>query len=71
MRNVTDKATFKRGLQLKNRIIMAPMTTKMSFFDGVITKDELAYYGLRSGKSEQSSQRQPMSKKMARAGKGD
>ncbi|MFI1241919.1 NADH-dependent flavin oxidoreductase [Enterococcus casseliflavus] len=49
MRNVTDKATFKRGLQLKNRIIMAPMTTKMSFFDGVITKDELAYYGLRSG----------------------
>lgn len=40
---------FKRGLQLKNRVVMAPMTTKMSFFDGVVTSDELAYYALRSG----------------------
>lgn len=29
--------------------MMAPMTTKMSFYDGVITQDELNYYALRSG----------------------
>lgn len=45
------KASFKlkNGLTLKNRILMAPMTTRMSFFDGDVTKDELAYYALRSG----------------------
>jgi 2,4-dienoyl-CoA reductase-like NADH-dependent reductase (Old Yellow Enzyme family) len=41
--------TFKRGLQLKNKLVIAPMTTKMSFYDGVITTDELDYYSLRSG----------------------
>lgn len=49
MRNLKDRTTLKRGLKLKNRIIMAPMTTKMSFFDGVITTDEINYYRLRSG----------------------
>ena len=41
--------TFRRGLTLKNRIVMAPMTTKMSFYDGVVTQDELKYYSLRTG----------------------
>ncbi|MEI5993607.1 NADH-dependent flavin oxidoreductase [Candidatus Enterococcus mansonii] len=41
--------TFKRGLHLKNRLVVAPMTTKMSFFDGVVTNDEIAHYELRSG----------------------
>lgn len=40
--------TFKSGVNLKNRFIMAPMTTKMSFFDGVITEDEKRYYHMRS-----------------------
>lgn len=40
--------TFKNGLTLKNRFIMAPMTTKMSFYDGVITEDEKRYYHMRS-----------------------
>ncbi len=40
--------TFKNGLTLKNRLIMAPMTTQMSFFDGVITEDEKRYYQMRS-----------------------
>lgn len=40
--------TFKNGLTLKNRLIMAPMTTKMSFYDGVITEDEKRYYRMRS-----------------------
>lgn len=48
MRKFTEEYTFKNNLQLKNRIIMAPMTTQMSFYDGVITKDELDYYRMRS-----------------------
>lgn len=49
MSKLDHKYTFKRGLTFKNRLIMAPMTTKMSFFDGVITQDEMHYYHLRSG----------------------
>lgn len=49
MNNLQDSYTFKRGLTLKNRVIMAPMTTKLSFYDGKVTQDELAYYHLRSG----------------------
>lgn len=44
----TTPYTFKNGLTLKNRFIMAPMTTKMSFYDGVITEDEKRYYHMRS-----------------------
>lgn len=44
----THSFTFKNGVTLKNRFIMAPMTTKMSFFDGVITEDEKRYYHMRS-----------------------
>ncbi|GEK90576.1 NADH-dependent flavin oxidoreductase [Alkalibacterium kapii] len=40
--------TFKSGQTLKNRFVMAPMTTKMSFYDGVITEDEKRYYQMRS-----------------------
>ncbi|MGC6768167.1 NADH-dependent flavin oxidoreductase [Enterococcus sp. LJL128] len=49
MTNLTKQLTFKRGVTLKNSIVMAPMTTKMSFYDGVVTQDELNYYRLRSG----------------------
>ena len=49
MSTMNSKLTFKRGLELKNRIMMAPMTTKMSFYDGVVTTDEINYYALRSG----------------------
>lgn len=44
-----EPLTLKCGVTLKNKFIMAPMTTKMSYFDGVITTDELNYYALRSG----------------------
>ncbi|MFD1418678.1 NADH-dependent flavin oxidoreductase [Companilactobacillus keshanensis] len=44
-----ETLTFKRGLTLKNRFMMSPMTTKMSFFDGTVTNDEVNYYALRSG----------------------
>lgn len=49
MTKLNQSLTFTRGLTLKNRVVMAPMTNRMSFFDGVVTKDELAYYHLRSG----------------------
>ncbi|GGC90241.1 NADH-dependent flavin oxidoreductase [Enterococcus wangshanyuanii] len=51
MNHLDGKLTFKRGLTLKNRIVIAPMTTKMSFFDGVVTTDEIDYYALRSGEA--------------------
>lgn len=49
MTTYNESITFRRGLTLKNRIVMAPMTTKMSFYDGVVTQDELNYYSLRTG----------------------
>lgn len=49
MKKVDDDFTFYRGLKIKNRIMMAPMTTKMSFENGEITLDEANYYALRSG----------------------
>jgi 2,4-dienoyl-CoA reductase-like NADH-dependent reductase (Old Yellow Enzyme family) len=41
MTTLEKTLTFGRGLTLKNRVVMAPMTTKMSFYDGVVTQDEL------------------------------
>ena len=41
--------TLRNGVTLKNRTMLAPMTTRMSFHDGDVTKDELEYYALRSG----------------------
>ncbi len=40
---------FRRNVEIKNRILMAPMATNMSFFDGTPTKDELEYFALHSG----------------------
>lgn len=40
---------FANGAQLQNRIVMAPVTTESSFFDGTVTDDEVNFYRLRSG----------------------
>lgn len=40
---------LKNGVNLKNRIMMAPMTNRMSFHNGDVTQDELDYYALRTG----------------------
>lgn len=48
-RNFLESYQFKNGATIKNRIVMAPMTTQSSFFDGQITTDELNYYERRSG----------------------
>lgn len=40
---------FANGAKLQNRIVMAPVTTESSFFDGTVTDDEVRFYRLRSG----------------------
>lgn len=47
--NFLEPYTFKNGLEVKNRIVMAPMTTMSSFHNGMITSDEFTYYEARSG----------------------
>ncbi|MFC0557601.1 NADH-dependent flavin oxidoreductase [Halalkalibacter alkalisediminis] len=39
---------FRRGLQLKNRVVMAPMTNFSSNPDGTVSDDEVNYYIRRS-----------------------
>ncbi len=49
MRKMQQKLELPNGSILKNRLVMAPMTNKMSFYDGVVTSDELCYYAFRTG----------------------
>jgi len=44
-----EQMNFKNGIQLKNRIVMAPMTNFSSNEDGTVSDTELAYYSRRSG----------------------
>ncbi len=39
---------FKSGIQLKNRIVMAPMTNFSSHEDGTVSDAEVSYYARRS-----------------------
>lgn len=41
--------TFKNGVTLKNRMVMAPTTTMSSFYNGHVTNDEIDFYGARAG----------------------
>ncbi|MDL4840866.1 NADH-dependent flavin oxidoreductase [Aquibacillus rhizosphaerae] len=43
-----ESIQFRRGLQLKNRIVMAPMTNFSSDADGFVTDEEVNYYRRRS-----------------------
>lgn len=55
MRNTTDTKqlfqtfTFKNGIETKNRIAMAPMTTWASNDDYTVSNDEIKHYEARSG----------------------
>ena len=40
--------TFTNGVELKNRIVMAPMTNFSSNPDGTVTEAEVNYYARRS-----------------------
>lgn len=41
--------TLPNGIQLKNRILMAPMTTCTGYFDGSVTNELVEYYRERAG----------------------
>lgn len=47
--NFLSSFELKKGVHLKNKIVMAPMTTMSSFYNGMVTKDELDYYAARAG----------------------
>jgi len=40
---------FPRGFELKNRLIMAPMTTCSGFYDGTVSNELVEYYRARAG----------------------
>ncbi len=40
--------TLRSGIQLDNRVVMAPMTTFSGNPDGTVSDDEVAYYSRRS-----------------------
>lgn len=44
-----EEYTFKNGVMLKNRIVLAPMTHFSSNEDGTVSEEELAYYARRTG----------------------
>lgn len=39
----------KKGITVKNRIVIPPMTEMMSFANGEVTRDELRYYRIHTG----------------------
>lgn len=45
---IFEKFCFKSGIQLKNRIVMAPMTNFSSHEDGMVSDAEINYYARRS-----------------------
>ncbi|WP_085247914.1 flavocytochrome c [Gilliamella mensalis] len=47
--NIFKPLTLPNGIRLKNRIMMAPMTTCSGFYDGSVTHDLIEYYRVRSG----------------------
>lgn len=48
-KNAFEPFTLPNGVELKNRIIMAPMTTCSGFYEGSVTSDLIEYYHARSG----------------------
>lgn len=43
-----EQVVLPNGVTLRNPLIMAPMTTQLSFFNGELTQDEITYYTNRS-----------------------
>ena len=44
-----DTFKFKCGAELKNRVLMAPMTIQAGYFDGSVTSEMIDYYQFRAG----------------------
>ncbi len=41
--------TLPNGAELKNRLLMAPMTTCTGYFDGTVSSELVEYYRARAG----------------------
>lgn len=48
MASFNETFQFKNGSTLRNRLMLSPMTTEMSFYNGIVTQDEIQYYANRS-----------------------
>lgn len=48
-KTLIDNISLTSGQELKNRLVMAPMTTQSAYFDGSITEELIKYYAERSG----------------------
>ncbi|XKM13184.1 flavocytochrome c [Orbaceae bacterium ac157xtp] len=46
---IFESLTLPNGVTLKNRVMMAPMTTCAGFYDGTVTQDLIEYYQARAG----------------------
>lgn len=46
---ILNPLTLPKGAVLKNRLVMAPMTTCTGYFDGGVTSDLVEYYRVRAG----------------------
>ena len=42
MKQLTEQVKLRNGVVLKNRLAIPPMTTRMSYYDGSVTGDEIA-----------------------------
>src|SRR5699024_3848971 len=49
--NLFEPLTLPSGVTLENRLIVAPMTTRSAFENGMITNDELTHYARLSGQA--------------------
>ena len=47
--DILSPFTLPNGAQLKNRLLMAPMTTCTGYFDGSVTSELVDYYRERAG----------------------
>ena len=48
-KNIFNQVLLPNGITLKNRIMMAPMTTCSGFYEGSVTHDLIEYYRARAG----------------------
>ncbi|MGF7194776.1 NADH-dependent flavin oxidoreductase [Staphylococcus pasteuri] len=48
-KEILDTVKLNSGAELKNRIVMAPMTIQAGYFDGSVTSEMIDYYQYRSG----------------------
>lgn len=46
--NFNQSLKLRSGVELKNRLVMAPMTIVSSFHDGIVTQEEIQHYAKRS-----------------------